>query len=437
MTLRRTLPLGGGAVAACLLLTADPACGQAADTVHLGALQRAVEGVDPRAAQADLLAAQSTLRLELIGTERWPTILFQGQAQHLSDVTSFAGGGPLAPPAPYQTQYDAAVSLRQSLLDPTRAGRGRLERARLGQAAAQLRSTLWQQRQQVNDAYFTVLRLDTQRATLEAARADLNVQRRLAADRVTNGAALPSEVLLLDAEIARRGQALDELGANREAARAVLASLTGTSIDTGTVLAAPDLATAVATVRDALAADRSRPEYAAFDATRALIATQRNSATAAEKPRLAAIVRSGYGRPGLNQLSRDFDTYYQAGLQLEWSPWNWGATRRQQDVQVLQERVLATEEAAFAEQLARATTTTLLTIDQLERTLRSDDEILALRERVLRESRLRFAEGVTTAAEYVDRETDLLLARLDRDSHLTRLDETRARLLTTAGHEVP
>lgn len=434
MTPRRTVR---GLVAASLVALAAPARGQAPDTLHLGALQRAVEQADPRAQQAELLAAQSALRLESIASERRPTIVLQATAQHLSDVTSFAGGGPLAPPAPYQTQYDAAVSLRQSLIDPSRAARARVEQAQHGQATAEVRTTLWQQRQQVNDAWFTMRRLDAQRATLEAALGELAVQRRLAADRVANGTALPSEVLLLEAELARRRQAVDELGANREAAREALASLTGVRIDPDAVLATPDLAATVTAIRARRGTDRSRPEYAAFDATRVLLASQRQAVAVADRPRLAAIVRSGYGRPGLNQLSRAFDTYYQAGLQLEWSPWNWGTTHRQQEVTLLQERVLATEEAAFAERLERATTATLLTIDHLERAVRADEEIIALRERVLRETRLRFAEGVTTAAEFVDRETDLLLARLDRDSHLTRLDEARARLLTTAGHEVP
>jgi outer membrane protein TolC len=55
---------------------------------------------------------------------------------------------------------------------------------------------------------------------------------------------------------------------------------------------------------------------------------------------------------------------------------------------------------------------------------------------VLRETRLRFAEGVITSAEYVDRETDLLAARLARASHRVELARARARFLTLVGIEV-
>ena len=44
-----------------------------------------------------------------------------------------------------------------------------------------------------------------------------------------------------------------------------------------------------------------------------------------------------------------------------------------------------------------------------------------LRERVLDEARLRFSEGVITSDDFVDRETDLLSARLTRAAHRVEL----------------
>jgi outer membrane protein TolC len=75
-------------------------------------------------------------------------------------------------------------------------------------------------------------------------------------------------------------------------------------------------------------------------------------------------------------------------------------------------------------------------MDRLEASLRSDEEIVGLRERVLRESRVRFGEGVLTAAELVDRETDVLAARLARATHRVELARAQARFLTTLGLEV-
>ena len=184
-------------------------------------------------------------------------------------------------------------------------------------ATAGVRTTLWQQRQLVNEAFFAVVRLDAQAATLAAVLADLESQRRIAVARVVNGAALPSDTLLLDAAITRRQQDRDRATTDAGAYRQVLAELTGQPVPADAVLATPELAAQVAGLDDRLGDDRARPEFARFDANAALIATRGAASDAAEKPRLTAFVRGGYGRPGLNQLSRVFDSYYQAGVRID------------------------------------------------------------------------------------------------------------------------
>ena len=75
-------------------------------------------------------------------------------------------------------------------------------------------------------------------------------------------------------------------------------------------------------------------------------------------------------------------------------------------------------------------------ITSLERTLQADDSIIAIRERILRETRLRHDEGEVNSADYVSRLSEELSAQLDRDTHRVRLAESRARYLTSLGLEV-
>jgi outer membrane protein TolC len=146
--------------------------------------------------------------------------------------------------------------------------------------------------------------------------------------------------------------------------------------------------------------------------------------------------RAGYGRPGLNALNDQFDGYWLAGVQVQWTPWSWGATRREREVLALQRQMVSTEESAFTEGLRRAIALDLATIDRLEAALASDEQIIELRERIARETRLRFQEGVVTSAEYVDRQTDLLTARIARSLHRVELAQARVAYLTTLGLEV-
>ncbi len=399
--------------------------------LQLRELMTAMERQDRRTAQLPLLASQSALRERSLQRELLPSVSALASGQYVSDVPSIGG----TPMVPYQ-QYDAYVTLRQRILDPSRGPRRAAEDAQLDEAEARVRGGIWQQRQQVNDAFFTLLALDAERATLAAAMEELETQRRLAETRVSAGASLAGELALLDAELLRRRQSLDELDANRHATRTVLASLSGTSVGERR-LALPDLASAAAAARTRLDGLRERPEYAQFDGTRALLDARGKLATRSDLPKLNAFLRSGYGRPGINPLAREFQSYWVAGLQLEWNPDLWGATRRDAEVQQLQREIVAADEAQFTEQLRRGIQRDLATMDRLARSLESDAAIIALHERVTTEARRRFAEGSITAGELVDRETDLLTARTARDLHRVRLEEARARFLTTVGQEIP
>jgi outer membrane protein TolC len=343
------------------------------------------------------------------------------------------GQAPLAPP---HDTYDARLEAQQRLIDPTLGARRGVERAQLAESQARVRTALYALRQNVNDAFFAAARLQAQRGDIETSITDLQAQLRVAQDRVRLGTALPSEGATLQAELLRRQQSLAEIDADRRAALEVLAELTGTRVALTTALALPDPATEVARARAAVGDLRARPEYEQFARTRDLIARQEDAASAQEKPRVSAFGRAGYGRPGLNPLNTRFDSYWLGGLQVQWTPWTWGTTRRDREVLALQRQIVATEEAAFAEGIRRAVAQDLATIDRLESTLASDEQIIELRERIARETRLRFQEGVVTSAEYVDRQTDVLNARLARTAHRAELAQARARFLTTVGVEV-
>ena len=426
------------AIAVLGLAGASPAHAQEArDTVQLATLQADAVRRDPRSAQIGILASQSILRLRNIASEKLPAIAVNAQAQHQSTVAALPVELPgIDIPRPPHDTYDASVVARQRLVDPTVRSRRAIERAQLAESQSRVRSSLFSLRQAVNDAYFQVLELQSQRKELEVVIADLEAQHAVALDRVREGAALPSEARMLEAELLRRRQTVRQLAASRDAALAILESLTGREIGQTTVLGMPD---AAGSVRDARAAPdtlRMRPEFQQFASAREVITRQSAAIPARELPRVTAFARTGYGRPGLNPLASEFDGYWLAGVQLEWNPWTWGNTRRDRQVLSLQQQLVDTEQAAFVEAIRRATVRDIATIDRLESALGEDLKIVELREAVLREARARYREGVITSAEYVDRQTDVLSARVTLASHRIELAEARARFLTTLGLEV-
>jgi outer membrane protein TolC len=417
-----------------LALFASIAHAQSPDSLRLGALQSAAIRADPRQAQHDLLATQSALRLETLRSEQLPILSVDAFGQYQSDVAKIPITLPNGqrPPSPPHDTYDARLNAEQRILDPTLGPRRALERAQLAESQARVNNSLYSLRQNVNDAYFAALGAQLHIAEVQTSITDLEAQLEVTSSRVRERTALPSEANALRAEILRRKQAVAELEATRRASLVILSDLTGVRLDTAVALAVPDAPGQMAF--DSLAS--RRPEFETFRRSRDVIEAQRASRRSQDLPRVSAYARTGYGKPGLNPLANSFDSYWLGGIQLRWTPWTWGSSRRDREALDLQSKIISTEEAAFTASLRRQVAHDVADAERLRTSLAGDDAIIALREDILAETRVRFAEHVVTSAEYVDKQTDVLAARIAKASHRVELAATVAQYLTTIGAEV-
>ncbi|HYC52875.1 MAG TPA: TolC family protein [Gemmatimonadaceae bacterium] len=415
------------------LLSAATLAAQDTTGLQLHALHQRASGADPRAQQVALLRQQAALRLDNLSAELRPAFSSEVLAQYQSDVVHVPiPGGPVPP----HDTYDARIGLAQRILDPGYRARRALISAQAAQTESAVAVRLYGNRQQVNDAFFAALLAQEQQDELRATISALEAQLALAANRVREGAALPSEEATVRAELLRRRQMLVDAGNSRVASLTVLSDLTGQAIDTTQRLAIPALERAVSLARTNMPQQaRARPEYAELDAARLVLDRQDAARRAQDLPRVGAFGRAGYGRPGLNPLSETFDSYWLAGVQLQWSPFSWGATRRDREINVAQRRILDTEAEALDHTIARAVTRELATIDRLRAALALDADIIALRERIAAETQIRYTESAVTAAEVIERHTDLLAARITHAVHRVELAHASARFLTIMGLE--
>ena len=434
MSTRATCLLTAALVVAIRSLVAA----QGGEALRLGVLQHEARDTDARTRELDLLASQTDLRLRNLDAERLPSLTALGQTQYQSDVPSLPlilpGGQP--PFAPPKFTYDASLRADERLYDASLAARRDLARADLAESQARVRSSLFALRQEVNDAFFSAAILQEQIGALTASIDDLDARLRETTARVREGAALAGEAAAVEAALLRQRQQADELVATRRAALARLATLVGHPIANDAAAALPDLAAAVAEARRALDSLRARPEYEQFDRTRDRVTRQQELAEAGDRPQVSAFGRAGYGRPGLNFISDQSEVYALGGLQLQWKAWTWGSSGRERAALALQRDIVAAEERAFTSGIRRAIELDLATIDRLQSAAAADDRIVSLRDAIDQAARLRLQEGVTTAADYLDRRTEWLTAQFDRARHRVELAHAQARVLTTLGLEV-
>jgi outer membrane protein TolC len=420
-------------------IAAQPAApGAPADPISLAVLHDEALAADPRVAQLKLEAARTELTLQNIAVERRPSFRIDALGQYQSDVPTppspLPGGQPLWLP-PHQT-LDASLRVDQPILSPAIDSRLAVERAALAEAQARVRTAVFGRRQEVNEAFFAAALLQERIGALRETIAVLEQLLADAAIRVRERAALPSEAARIEASVLARRRDAAALAADRRAALARLSELTARTLGESSELRLPDLADAVRRARAERSSLRQRPEFDEFGRTRDRIEEQRLAAEAQTRPRLSAFGRVGYGKPGLNFIADEFDAYWSAGVQMQWSPWAWGTADRERAALALQQQIVDADESAFRSGLDRAVQEDLAALDRLEATAALDDQIILLREAVDRETRLRYDERVASAAEYLDQSTDLLDARLSRVTGRVELARAGARLLTTLGLEV-
>lgn len=427
-----------------LLLALAAAPAQRGDTLELGALQDAAVRRDPRGEQLSLQRQASALRMRTIDGEMYPTLRGVAEITRQSEPTTLPipielpNGATI--PEPSRTRYRVTVDAEERFFDPGRAPRRDVERARLIENQAQVRADLHALRDEVNAAFFSALLAQERGRESELLATDLEARLREMEARVRAGTALRGDAASIEAQLLASRQDRATALADRRAALAVLADLTGEAIGDGDVLAVPALADTVARVRaagDQGAAVRTRPEYARFGATRDRLGREAAAAGSALLPHASATGQVGWGRSIRAPFEDDPMLFGQAGLRVEWNPWDWGKTRRQQQELALQQQVVNTQEAELTRRLRRQVEDDVQEMDRLAAALADDDRIVALRQTVEAEARAQLREGVLGAADYVDRRTDVSAARVRRATHAVQLAQARARYLTTLGVPVP
>lgn len=434
-----------------LVVTGAPSAAQSAppaqpDTLHLTELMEWARAADPRSREFALNDSSARLRIDNLGTDRLPVLSLGGDAGYQSEVVDIPVMGAGIRPPPNE-RYEARVRGDWSIWDggATGARQGSVAAA-LTREQASLRADLHDLRGTVADAFFTILLLQEQRAETELWIEDLEARLDEARARVAEGAALPADTAAFRADLLAAGLQVARLESDRDGALQRLARLIGRPIPPGAVLAVPRLdgAAAPAMARlDALSPGapfpdelRLHPRFTTFDATRAVEEAQLALSTSRRRPTVAAFGQFAWGNPGDRQFSEDPHEYWRAGLQLQWRPWDWGRPDREAQEVAVRLRVVDAREAAFAEGLLRSLEGPARRIRFLAAALDDDRQIIALREQVELQARVRWQERVLPVWAYTDARTDVLEARLALRRHEVELARERVRYLDTLGMEI-
>ena len=186
---------------------------------------------------------------------------------------------------------------------------------------------------------------------------------------------LSADLDLILAELVKLKQQQTELQTSRETVLAALGILTGKD---------PVELKNLGIEMNDLPGDNQifRPELDLFQKQTDLLSATSDLQTKKRNPKLFGFGQVGYGRPALNMRNDDFDPYYQVGVGVNWSIFDWKTTKRDREILTLQQELVKTRQQQFERNIRIALDGELKKIEQLRQILESDQELIAIQERI-------------------------------------------------------
>ncbi|MGD8858845.1 MAG: TolC family protein [Myxococcales bacterium] len=411
---------------------------QAVETVTLAGLIEAGRRHHPTLARRPLLARSFDVESSKLNRAYWPQLSLDGSATWQSTVTSVDVPVPgVTIPKPSQDQYKLALELQQTIWDGgATADRKRVaeERARLDKHQVGVE---WREvRERILQLYFTGLvqqKLRSQAQVLDEYLTTVIEKAQLALDQ---GVATERDVLLARARQLEARQAAAEASAHLDGVKRALAHLTGQDLQDDAVLA-PALASCVVNDARAVTPDAvKRPELDALAAQSQLLGAQEALELSPDRPRVGAFATAGYGRPGLNALSSEFDFFFIGGLRVT-VPLTYlyaGTHGKSHEQLAIQRALVDRKRDALMTRINVELETQRADLERLDATIELDSELLGVREKARKQTETQLALGTATMTDLIN---DLTLedqARTRLAVHHTQRDHVCHEVALTTGN---
>ena len=384
----------------------------------------------PLLKQLDLYQQILDLKNENNATGYLPQVNLSGQATYQSDVTKIGISLPnMKIPTVDKDQYKFYLDLKQTIWD------GGLSKAKelLNNAenAGNLQQTeveLYQVKEKVNQFYFTSFLIQENLKILDKKTETLNERKKILESAVNNGMVLSADLDQLLAELIKTEQTVIELKSNKETVLYGLSILTGKTTEQFANLSLP--------VEPAdLNMPLKRPEMDLFSKQNELLSANSDLIQKQRNPKLFGFGQAGYGKPGLNMLNNSFDTYYMVGLGFSWNVLDWKTTSRQKQIIKLQQDMVQTKQDAFVRNIDLATDQQNKQIKQIGELLKTDQQLITVRERITKTSASKLENGTITTADYIQDLNAETTARLMLETHKIQLKEAWIKLANIRGNQ--
>jgi outer membrane protein TolC len=343
-----------------------------------------------------------------------PQIMLNVQASYQTDVITLPINIP-GIPAMSKEQYRANVDISQTLWDGGIVkSQKELTQAATGVELQSVEVEMYPIVEQVCNLYFGALLVGEQMKQLDILKENLEVSLNIANAMQKNGVAIASDIDALNVEILNTLQKKTEMRHLKNAYTAMLSTLINEPLDSFSFVRSTNTA-----LPDLQEVEIRRPEISLFERQMSLLDARENMLKSKNMPHFSIFAQGGYGRPGLNMLSDNFDFWGIGGLRISWYFGNFYTKNNEKRIINIDREKIRNREETLKFNINRQLLQIRNEIDSYSELMTSDKEIIALREKVRTASEKKYNNGICTVNDLIKDINAENLARQNRAIHET------------------
>lgn len=405
----------------------SPGYGQQMKTLELEECYKLARLNYPMIKQHSLIEKTKDFSMDNMEKAILPQMNIAGQATHQSDVTSLPISLPnMDIPSISKNQYKVYAEISQSItgLLNLKVQKENLE-ASSAVETQKVEVEMYKLRERINNLFFSILMLDKQQEQIKISIVDLQSGIDKMETAVKNGVALRSSASNLQAERLKAEQRIVEVQYNKKSFLNVLSILIGQKLDDQVQLIVPKSAT----YSDQI----NRPEQALFSLQRKALDVQNKLIDDKSLPQFSMFVQGGVGQPALNMLSNKSQGFYIAGLRLAWNLNTFYTQRNEKSLVKTNQEMLDVQEETFVFNTKMNLSQQETEILKIQELLKTDQQIIELREQVKNSTLNQLNYGTATSNDYLIAVNVVEQAKQSLAIHEVQLLMAQYNLLTTSG----
>ena len=343
----------------------------------------------PLIKQFELIESSKKYDVENLSKKYLPQIVLNTQASLQSEVIALPihiQGVEF--PEKSKDQYKIALDITQSIWDGgTTKSEKLISIANSNIKKQKIEVELFQIKDRVNQLYFGILSINKQLGILDIYNETLKTNREFVEALCKNGVALSSDIDIITVELINNEQKKIELQSLKAIYQKILSGFINQKLTERTIYNIPE-------TNVDLSSSLIRPEISLFNQERLLLDAQTSSINAKNMPNLSLFAQGGYGRPGLNIMSNDFDFWAIGGIRVSWNFGNLYTRKREKRIIRINKSIIDTDEETFRFNNNNQQIKYVEEITKNKLLIDKDDEIIKLRNKVRLASENRYKNGV-------------------------------------------